>query len=81
MFYLLRTLKPHLCFAPPLREKQLEEEKKNRDGRNVYRVDVCPEDTLHSAELMMNWILEGGGCEADLVLDPPPGSPTCVAVS
>lgn len=53
---------------PPPREKQLEGEKKDEDGRNVYRVDVCLKDTLHSAELMMNWVLEGGGCEADLVL-------------
>lgn len=33
--------------------------KKKKIGRNVYRVDVCLEYALTSAELMMNSVLEG----------------------
>lgn len=47
----------HTLFPlPPSTEKQQEEKMM---GRDVYRVDVCLEDALSSAELMMNSVLVG----------------------
>lgn len=55
-FRLYRSEVTHCFPSPPSTEKQQEEKMM---GRDVYRVDVCLEDALSSAELMMNPVLVG----------------------